>query len=303
MRSKMLLSGPIAKKMLKEPDFEQPFFEVEVAGKMLRYANTNRLSAKRVGSLMTKEPTTMTWLENFGKDEIFLDVGANVGMYTVYAAVMSGCRVYAFEPDSLNYAELNKNLYLNSLTGQALAYCCAMSDRAAFDVLYRSAFISGYSHHDFGENRWEGPVVNLAASPEARPKQGCIGLSLDIFCQERKIRPSHIKIDVDGLEPKVLKGAEWILSDRPAEGPKLKTILVETDFTLPRSLDMIKFMENRGWLWSWEQVSVNREEVMSKETLEERMKAHKGGANIIYFRDPAYREMFAEFRKNWVPQG
>src|ERR1035438_8598590 len=113
MRTTHLLGGPIAKKMFEKKDFSQAYFELEVADKRLRYANTNRLSTKRVESLMVKEPTTMPWLEHFGKDEIFLDVGGNVGMYTVYAAVMSGCRVYAFEPDALNYAELNKNLYLN----------------------------------------------------------------------------------------------------------------------------------------------------------------------------------------------
>jgi FkbM family methyltransferase len=42
-------------------------------------------------------------------------VGANVGMYTIWAAATRNARVYAFEPEAQNYATLNRNIALNNL--------------------------------------------------------------------------------------------------------------------------------------------------------------------------------------------
>src|SRR3954451_1972510 len=85
-----------------------PVEELDVSGRIVRYVATSRQSQKRIRSLLTKEPLTIPWIETFKPDEVMVDIGANVGMYGIYAGVL-GCRVFAFEPEALNYAELNKN--------------------------------------------------------------------------------------------------------------------------------------------------------------------------------------------------
>ena len=62
-------------------------------------------------TLFSKEPITLAWIDTFKDGETLYDIGANVGMYTIYAAVMRKANVYAFEPEALNYAELNKNIF------------------------------------------------------------------------------------------------------------------------------------------------------------------------------------------------
>ena len=87
---------------------------------------TPSLSTKwRVDTLFEKEPVTLEWIAEFRPGEVLVDVGANVGMYTVWAARTRGARVYAFEPESLNYALLNRNNVANKLETQVVAYCAA----------------------------------------------------------------------------------------------------------------------------------------------------------------------------------
>src|SRR4029450_11497484 len=128
--------------------------ETLVDGKTLRYVESNRLAAKRVESLFAKEPTTIPWIASFQPGETFVGIGGNVGVYSIYGAVMTGCRVFAFEPESLNYAELNKNIFVNGLHDRISAFCLAMSDEEKIDYLNLGCFGEAYSHHDFGENTW-----------------------------------------------------------------------------------------------------------------------------------------------------
>jgi hypothetical protein len=101
------------------------YSDVEVDGRRLRFATTGSSSRKRLRSLFSKEPITLAWIDTFAQGETLYDIGANVGMYTIYAAVVRKAAVYAFEPEALNYAELNKNIFLNDLHGRVLGYCAA----------------------------------------------------------------------------------------------------------------------------------------------------------------------------------
>ena len=136
------------------PWLKIPFATIAFDKYQIKFANTNRLSIKRVETLFTKEPTTIPWLEAMNQGEVLVDIGANVGMSSIYAAIVSEVLVYSFEPEALNYAELNKNIFLNSLHGRVKAFCAAISNRQRVDVLNLGGFAEGLSHHDFGENTW-----------------------------------------------------------------------------------------------------------------------------------------------------
>ena len=78
-----------------------------------------------------------------GKDQVCTgleDIGANVGAYTIYAAVSKDIPVYAFEPAFHSYYLLNRNIALNGLTDvkaynlalsgeQSIASICAVAQR------------------------------------------------------------------------------------------------------------------------------------------------------------------------------
>ena len=62
----------------------------------------------------TKEPETLNWIDSFLPEDKFLDIGANVGVFSIYAA-LNKINVIAIEPDALNYALLNINIRKNNL--------------------------------------------------------------------------------------------------------------------------------------------------------------------------------------------
>jgi len=115
-----------------------PISKLSLGNKDLLYSTPNRFTKWRVDSLFTKEPVTIEWLNTLSQNSILIDVGANVGMYSIWAASMRGARVFAFEPEAENYALLNRNIHLNRLEDRVSAYCMGLLDFDGFSVLHLS---------------------------------------------------------------------------------------------------------------------------------------------------------------------
>src|SRR6478735_744736 len=107
-------------------------------GMTMQYCTPTMFTKWRVDTFFEKEPSTVEWLASFAPSAVLVDIGANVGMYTVWAAVTRGARVFAFEPEAQNYALLNRNIVLNDLGEQVTAYCVALSDAAGYSMLHLS---------------------------------------------------------------------------------------------------------------------------------------------------------------------
>lgn len=212
----------------------------------LQYAVPNRTTLWRVQSLLTKEPCTIEWLNTIGQDDVLLDCGANVGMYTVFAAVIRRARVYAFEPESQNYALLCRNIVGNDLSERVTAWPCALSDETKFDRIFLSQFAAGGSCHSFGDNR------DFALKPTNFPFiQGSIATTIDKLVADHVMPPpNHIKIDVDGFEHKVVTGAGTLLKH-----PSLKSLIIEINPALQEHQAMIKDLQQAGFTFDPQQVA------------------------------------------------
>lgn len=287
------------RKKLSNQHVELVYEEVVLNGKTLRYVPTSNHSLKRIRNLESKEPTTLPWIDTFLPGDVYVDVGANVGMYTIYAGV-AGAKVYAFEPESQNYAELNKNIYINDLYGNVTAYCMAISDVADISLLYLSVFSIGFSHHDFGENRWTDDLRygQTTLKKDQRPEQGCVSFPLDHLMTKGVFpAPNHLKIDVDGFEDKVIGGAQNML-----RSDSLQTVLLEVDFRIPHHLKLIDQMTEMGWHFSKDQVRMNQREIMSYEDFEGRKSRGKGGTNYIFYKKREfYDAFFTRYIETFVP--
>jgi len=210
------------------------------------YSTPNLFTKWRVDSLFTKEPDTIEWIRSFQPGEVLIDIGANVGMYSIWAAKTRGVRVYAFEPESQNYALLYKNIVLNGLSQQVIAYCTALSDESGFSLLHLSSFKIGASCHSFGEK-----VDFKLEHRESKTSQGCVSTTLDHLVASGVVpMPDHIKIDVDGLEHKVLAGCRAVLADK-----RLRSILVEINTNLALHRQIIDDLEQLGFSYSSAQVA------------------------------------------------
>lgn len=288
-----------AEKRVQTKWLDQTYAEVEHLGKIMRFATTGKSSVKRVRSLFDKEPITLAWIDSFARGEVLYDIGANVGMYTIYAAIMRQIEVHAFEPEALNYAELNKNIYLNGLHGPVLAYCLALSDVDKVDRLLLSDFGPGISYHDFEENSWTEDKTFapdwIVARDERKP-QGCIGRRLDSLIQDGLPFPDHIKIDVDGLEHRVITGMASTLRD-----PRLKSLLIEINFDNPKNLAVIDALTEMGWRFSWDQLRINRKVKFTVEQIKDYQARGVGGLNYIFYRDARYDAYFEALFERYVP--
>ncbi|MBY0529778.1 MAG: FkbM family methyltransferase [Rhabdochlamydiaceae bacterium] len=238
----------------------------EATGARLRFHGTNEMVLWRVRSLRQKEPETIAWIDTFDSNAVFLDIGANIGIYCLYAALARECQVLAFEPESLNYAMLNRNIFLNRLDQRVKAYPIALSDESAFSELHVNGFEEGSSCHSFKDKldfKQEQGRFDFS--------QGCFSMTLDELIQKNYVPvPQHIKIDVDGIEHKVLKGADQLL-----ENPSLKSVLVEINTNLPVHRSLIDFMNAKGFIFSPDQVDA----FQCKEGV------FKGVGNYIFFRN------------------
>jgi len=89
---------------------------------------------------------------------VLWDVGANVGIYTLYAAQRE-VTVCAFEPLAANYYVLNRNIQLNGLSGRICAYCLAFSGEARLGVLNTPVAVMGAALSHFGDAGRSLPVL------------------------------------------------------------------------------------------------------------------------------------------------
>lgn len=208
----------------------------------IKFNVVNGYTEWRVNSLLTKEPVTIEWINSFNKNDIFLDVGANVGVYTLWAA-KKGIQVFAFEPESQNYAILNQNIFLNKFDN-IKAYCCAISDSFSIADLNITEFTPGSSCHQYNStNNHNGQKGVFEYS------QGSIAISLDTLIGMQMIpQPDHIKIDVDGFEHLVIKGAKNTIKN-------VKSILVEVNTNLHLHKEMINSLLSLGFKYDHHQVS------------------------------------------------
>jgi FkbM family methyltransferase len=149
---------------------------------------------------------------------VLWDIGANVGVYSLYAALKPHVRVLAFEPSSSNYYVLNRNININRMDKKIQALCIAFNNETNLDYLYKVSTEIG------GSGRFFAETTDFVAK-EFTPifTQGMIGFSIDNFIKlYNPPFPNHIKIDVDGIENKIIQGAHETLVDN-----RLKSILIE----------------------------------------------------------------------------
>ncbi len=239
-------ADPAAAMNLEEYERLAPVKTIEFQGRGMTFFTPNGATLWRVESLFTKEPDTIDWIGGFAAGETLLDIGANVGMYTIFAAGTRGTRVFAFEPESQNYAILNRNIHLNGLSSLVTAYCAALSDRPGFAQLHLSMFVSGGSCHSYG-----APLDHHNQPAVAQFAQGCIATTVDDLVAAGTMPvPAHIKIDVDGLEHKVIAGAAKTLADRG-----VRSVLVEINTALEEHWEIVDSLLALGFDYGRDQVA------------------------------------------------
>jgi FkbM family methyltransferase len=194
---------------------------------------------------------------------------------------------------------LNKNIYLNDKHQSVLAYGIALSDVDKTDRLLLSDFGLGISYHDFEENSWTEDKqfsADWTVSKDNRRPQGCIGRRVDSLIADGLPVPDHIKIDVDGLEHRVIAGMLETLKQ-----PSLKSVLIEINFDNPQNLEVIEQFQALGWRYSWEQLRINRKVKFTVDQIKSYQKRGIGGLNYIFYKERFYDDYFSKLFETYTP--
>lgn len=196
--------------------------EVPAGHTTIRFFAPTTLLLMRAQTLLSKETETIEWLDGLGADDVLWDIGANVGTFTLYAGAVRQCTVLAFEPSAANYAVLTRNVQLNNLP-RVVAYGVALSGQTSLGVLNLDSTAIGGAMSQFGRKGEHSRY----SSTNASIGHGMIGFTVDDFVRQfSPPLPTHIKIDVDGLEWPILQGAAATL-----KSPRVRSIMIELSIT------------------------------------------------------------------------
>ena len=188
-----------------------------------------------------KEPETVQWIEDsFRSGDVFYDIGANVGVYSLVAAKANsgGVLIYAFEPAFRNFAQLCQNIYLNGSEDSIVPLPVALSDKTSIDNLNYQNLTPGGALHSLGLPRdYKGDLFAPVF------QQRTLSYRLDDLVRLFAIEPpNHIKIDVDGIEASILRGAEETF-----KSPSIRSVLVEVEEGRPETTEILEFLECKGF--------------------------------------------------------
>jgi len=146
----------------------------------------------------------MAFLLHFLRPEdAFADIGANIGSFSILASGVRRARTIAFEPDPVTFAALSQNIALNRLEALVKGRECALGAQVS-----KIEFTVGLD------------TVNRVATDAVGPTR-----TVSMGTLDRELvgeRPSLIKLDVEGFESEVLRGAGQTLAC-----PELKAIIIE----------------------------------------------------------------------------
>jgi FkbM family methyltransferase len=167
----------------------------------------NSLAKWRLETFSTKEPETLAWINEMPEGSVFWDVGANVGLYSLYAAKKRNAKVYSFEPSVFNLELLARNIHLNNLVDNICIIPLALNDEIGINTMIFSNTDLGGALSSFGVNYgFDGEELKSIF------KYKTFGIDADSLIHKLKLSPpDFLKIDVDGIEHLILSGADEAL--------------------------------------------------------------------------------------------
>ena len=125
----------------------------------------------------------------------------------------------SFEPSTSNLRILSRNISVNSLIHKIKINQLPLGEKKNINsILHEAEFIEGWSMNTFGD-----PIDHQGKNFQSKQSYSIFGTNINFFIENKIFDvPNYIKIDVDGIEHKILKGA-----DKCMENDNLKSISIE----------------------------------------------------------------------------
>jgi FkbM family methyltransferase len=229
---------------------------VEYQSHKLLFSVPNLLCKYRIDTFSTKEPDTLEWIDTIPDEKVLWDVGANIGLYSIYAAKARSCNVYAFEPSVFNLEFLARNIFQNNIQELITIIPVALSEKICFSHFKLTTTTWGGALSVFGQSYGQNGETIKDVFEYRLP-----GLAMDDAVNLMKVpMPNYIKIDVDGIEHLILSGGEEVLNhvdsvlieindEFTEQSEKSVSYLKKAGLTLYRKCDLgIPNLFNQWWV-------------------------------------------------------
>jgi len=158
----------------------------------------------------TKSPSldidTNKWIAQFAENDVFYDVGANIGLYSIMAAKFMKVRTYAIEIDLMNTRMLYENISMNGCQEKIMVLPIGLDNKSGEETLYLKSMSYGDALH------------NLRLPNASVTSYSGLQVRVPVFKLDDLVKilglpsPTKLKIDVDGVDLEVLEGASKALT-------------------------------------------------------------------------------------------
>jgi len=208
--------------LFEEFYLKSSYKQITLLDNKIKFFIPNQLTEYRVETFFTKEPDMLGWIDSFIKKDnlIFWDIGANIGLYSIYNALKNkSSTTISFEPSTSNLRCLSRNISINNLENKVKIFTTPITNiENKFFLMNESHFTEGGALNTFGQNyNFEGKKFD----PEM--KYQLLGTTVNYLLDNQILDvPDYIKIDVDGIEHLILEGSNKYLKNK-----KIKSIIVE----------------------------------------------------------------------------
>jgi len=199
----------------------------------LSFVVLSERAAGRARTLLEKQPDTIAWIDGFDPGGVFWDIGANIGVYALYAARRGDTRVVAFEPAAVNYFILSANCEVNHFEDRMDCLLTGISSGSSIDRLGVTQFAPGDSFSFPGKPRHAEGV-----------RQAAFMVSIDQLVEQYGVPcPTYIKIDVPGLTAQIITGGA-----RTLRRPEVRELHVEVNTRMRSGRTIAAMLEDAGYM-------------------------------------------------------
>ncbi len=187
---------------------------------------------------------TNRWITTFSNNDVFYDVGANIGLYSLMAAKFMQAKVYAVEIDLMNNRMLYENIYMNNCQEKITVLPFGLDSSSHQEKLFLKTMSYGDALH------------NLRQPNEMVTNPSGIQVNVPVFRLDDVIKilglpsPTKLKIDVDGVDLDVLKGSSDALKT-------VNSLVIEYMPNSETRAEIHNFLTDRGITFDFDSIGEN----------------------------------------------
>ena len=197
---------PFQKSLFKNSflQYLNSYIQVIINNQTLKFRDGNERLYLHLNTHFIIEKDLINWIDTFSENDVFFDIGSNIGLFSIYAAKKNISTV-SFEGHFGNLNDFNYNILLNNVSKNILIVPILLGNKNEKTNFYLRDLTPSSAKSEIDHKK----KIYFNEEIKESLKINCISLNLDYLIENKIIpTPTKVKIDVDGAEFLILKGFE-----------------------------------------------------------------------------------------------